>query len=425
MAYSRRIVDDALDELFPHLAAIALEGAKGVGKTATATQRARTVLDLSVPTARLLVGANVDHVVQVPPPVLVDEWQLEPQVWDRVKRAVDDDATGGRFLLAGSAGVAPGVRTHSGAGRIVSFTMRPLSIAERGIGKPTVSLGALLRNPQLEIAGTTDVLLSAYVDEILRSGFPGIRELPERARRVQLDSYLARIVERELPENGTQVRRPKALRDWLAAYGAATSTDASYGAILDAATPGEDDKPTRQTVAHYREQLTRIFVLDPVPAWIASFSPLKRLTQAPKHHLVDPALAARLAGVDRDGLLRGEGRRVSPKGDTNTWLGALFESLATQSIRIYADAAEASVGHLRTRSTEREIDLIVERADRSLVAIEVKLSDTVGDKDVRHLNWLHAQLGERVVNRVLVNSGPYAYRRPDGVAVVPLALLGP
>lgn len=294
MAYQRRIIDDILDELFPHLAAIALEGAKGVGKTATASQRATTILSLNRPAQRETLAANVDYITQVPPPVLIDEWQLEPALWDRVRTAVDDDNTGGRFLLAGSAGAAPGVRIHSGAGRIVSIRLRPLSFSERGLVKPTVSLRELLAGDQPDVSGRSPVSLSTYAEEILRSGFPGIRVLPERARNVQLDSYIARIIERELPENGVTVRRPRALNAWLTAYGAATATDAAYSKILDPATAGERDKPARGTVDAYREHLTRLFVLDPVPAWLPIFNPLKRLTHAPKHHLVDPALAARL-----------------------------------------------------------------------------------------------------------------------------------
>lgn len=425
MIYRRRIVDDSLDELFPHLAAVALEGAKGVGKTATAGQRAETIFDLTDPPSRQALAANLDHVAQVPPPVLIDEWQLEPAVWDRVRRAVDENSHGGRFLLAGSAGVAPGVRIHSGAGRIVSFQMRPLSFAERGVNRPTVSLGSLLRGERPEIAGRSEVTLPVYADEVLRSGFPGIRDLPEAALQIQLDSYLARIVERELPENGVQVRRPNALKAWLAAYSAATATDAAYSRILDAATAGENGKPARQTVDVYREHLQRIFVLDPVEAWIPMFAPLKRLTRAPKHHLVDPALAARLVGVGKEALLLGEGSRISTRPDTGTWLGALFESLVVQSTRIYAGANDATIGHLRTKNTDREIDLIVENRDRSVVAIEVKLNGSIDDRDVRHLTWLRDQLGERFVEGVIVNTGPFAYRRRDGIAVVPLALLGP
>lgn len=423
MSYRRRIVDDVLDDLFPHLAAIALEGAKGVGKTATASQRATTILSLNLPGQREIVAADLDYITQVPQPVLIDEWQLQPAVWERVRIAVDGNREGGQFLLAGSAGVAPGVRIHSGAGRIVSITMRPLSLAERDLTDPTVSLGELLSGSRPKIGGQSPIDLSTYTDEILGSGFPGIRALPVRARQAQLDSYLARMVDSELPENGIRVRRPDALRAWLAAYGAATATDASYTKILDAATAGEQDKPSRAAVDAYREHLTRIFVLDPIPAWIPVFNPLKRLTHSPKHHLVDPAFAARLVGIGKTGLLKGEGNRVAAQ--TGTWLGALFESLVAQSVRVYAEAAAARVGHLRTKETDREIDLVVEGDDRRVVAIEVKLSETATDSDVRHLNWLHGQLGDRLADRVLITTGETAYRRPDGVAVVPLALLGP
>ena len=423
MQYRPRIIDDILDDVFPHLAAIALEGAKGVGKTATGSLRATTVVSLNKPADRAAVAAHLDLVTEVDGPVLIDEWQLEPAVWDRVRQAVDADPTGGRFLLAGSAGVAPGVRVHSGAGRIVRMAMRPLAFSERGIEKPTVSVAALLAGEQSQITGNTRVDVGTYADEILRSGFPGIRDLPERARNMQLDSYVDRIVEHELPENGVVVRRPAALRAWLSAYAAATSTDAAYSTILDAATPGEGDKPVRQTADTYREHLTRVFVLDPIEAWIPTFAPLKRLTRGAKHHLVDPALAARLVGVGKAGLLRGLGRTVST--GTGTWLGALFESLVAQSVRVYAQAADARVGHLRTRNTEHEVDLVVEASDRSALAIEVKLADTVTSADVAHLNWLAGQLGDRLVDRLVVYTGKRAYRRDDGVAVVPLALLGP
>jgi len=423
MSYQKRILDDSLDALFPHLAAIAIEGAKGVGKTALARRRARTIYELDDQQQRELLGADVDVIRSAEPPVLVDEWQLIPSTWDTVRRAVDADATGGRFLLTGSANVAPGTRIHSGAGRIVSLRMRPLTMAERQPGGQTVSLTHLLEGTQQEIQGSTGLRLADYVDEIVRSGFPGIRTLPDRARRAQLDGYLSRIVERELPEAGLMVRRPTMLREWLAAYGAATASIANYSTILDAATAGITEKPSRSTVDGYRDHLQRIFILDPLPAWTPAFTPLTRLALSPKHHLVDPALAARLLRIDERDLL--SGGRPDPALGTESFLGALFESLVTQSVRVYADAAEATVGHLRSQDGRREIDLIVEGPGRRVLAIEVKLAATVSDRDVRHLNWLGTQLGDRLVDRVVVTTGQYAYRRTDGVAVVPLALLGP
>ncbi|WP_336275938.1 AAA family ATPase [Nocardioides sp. B-3] len=175
-------------------------------------QRANTVISLDLPAQRQIVAADPDYVVRSAVPVFIDEWQLHPPVWDRVCRAVDEDAGGGRFLLAGSAAVAPEARVHSGAGRIVSLTMRPLSFAERGPGESTVSLAELLTGSRPAIEGRSDIGPVDYVDEIPASGFPGIRGLPERARNAQLDSYLTRIVDRDLPENGLNVRRPAAVR---------------------------------------------------------------------------------------------------------------------------------------------------------------------------------------------------------------------
>lgn len=423
MDYQRRILDDILDELFGDIAAIAVEGAKGVGKTATCTRRARTVVTLTSSAQRQVLAANPDFLTDAEPPVFIDEWQLHPDVWDGVRHAVDDNPVGGRFLLAGSAGAARRTRIHTGAGRIVRMTMRPLALAERGLCEPTVSLTDLLSGERGHIHGTSAVGLPHYVDEILASGFPSVRRLSGRARQVQLDGYIARIVDSDLIEAGVSVRRPGALTAWLAAYAAATSTDASYTTILDAATSGEAQKPSRSTVDAYREHLARIFILDPLPAWIPAFNPLKRLKTSPKHHLVDPALAARLVGVGKSGLLRGDGARIAPH--TGAWLGALFESLAAQSLRVYAQAAWANVGHLRAQDGDREIDLIVEGEDRRVVAIEVKLAASVTDADVRHLNWLEQHIGDRLADKVVLTTGEHAYRRSDGVAVVPLALLGP
>jgi predicted AAA+ superfamily ATPase len=415
------VLDDLLDDLMPDLAAIAIEGAKGVGKSATCTERVATVVNLSNPQLRSAVAANWDYVTTVASPVLVDEWQLYPPVWDRVKIAVDDDPAGGRFLLAGSATAPLGARVHSGAGRIVSLRMRPLTMSERALVEPVVSLSALLGGSQVIPAGTSPVRFEQYVEEILRSGFPGIRSLPDRARDRQLDSYLLRIVEVELPENGVIVRRPDALRRWLAAYAAATATTSAYTTILDAATPGEPEKVARATADGYRAHLERIFVLDPIGAWTPGFRPLKAMGTAPKHHLVDPALAARLVGVGKAGLLAGEGR-VAGSG---LWLGALFESLVAQSVRSYADAADARTFHMRADGGRREVDLIVERADQSVLAIEVKLSPIVTDHDVRHLHWLGREIGDGLIDKIVITPGDIAYRRDDGVAVIPLALLGP
>lgn len=421
--YTRRIVDDELDELIAGLPAIALEGARGVGKTSTALARARTVYRLEDAVERGVVAGNTARLLEGDPPILIDEWQYLPESWNLVRRAVDEGAAPGRFLLTGSTSLkAP--PTHSGAGRIVSVRMRPLALAERGRETPSVSVASLLSGERPEVQGSTSLTLEAYVSKILESGFPGLWGLTGRARRTQLDGYLERVVDRDFEEAGHSVRNPVALRRWLTAYAAASSTTASFETIADAAAGTAGRRPPRSTTIAYRDVLERIWVLDPVPAWLPTRSGLRRLVAPPKHQLVDPAFAARLLGVDADALLSAAavGPRVPRDGPL---VGALFESLVTSSVRVYAQAAEARVGHLRTASGEHEVDLIVERADGGVVAIEVKLARTVSDGDVRNLRWLASRLGDELLDAVVVTTGPEAYRRADGIAVVPAALLGP
>jgi predicted AAA+ superfamily ATPase len=421
--YLPRVIDGELDQLIEHIAAIAIEGAKGVGKTATAQRRATSTWLLTRDETRETLAADLSLLAREPTPVLLDEWQLLPGLWNEVKMAVDQDPSGGRFILTGSAGPKPETRLHSGAGRILRLVMRPLALSERFPGQATVSLAQMLSGAQPALGGSSTFGLDAYTDEIMRSGFPAIRSLPERPRRRQLDSYLALAVEHDIEENGGRVRRPEALTAWLRAYAAATSTTAAYSNILDAATPGESNKPARQTVAAYRETLIRLFVLDPLPAWQPSLAPLTRLVGVPKHHLVDPALAARLIGASREALIKGEGDRIAAA--SGSLLGALFESLATLTVRVLAAGAEANVFHLRTKEGAREIDLIAEGQDRRVVAFEVKLARAVSDHDVRHLLWLREKIGPRLADAAVLTTGERAYRRPDGIGVIPLALLGP
>ena len=421
--YLQRTVDTEIDELISSLPALALEGPKGVGKTETARRRAGTVVELDDPARRVIAEADPAAVLSGTRPVLLDEWQRVPAVWDAVRRAVDRRSDPGQFLLTGSASPTT-PPTHSGAGRIATVRMRPLSLAERGVGKPTVRLSQLLRGKSQPVEGRTNVSLADYVSEITRSGFPGFRRLEGRALRAQLDGYLRRIIDTDFGEQGLKVRRPDALERWMAAYAAATATTASFETLRDAATSGHGEKPARTTTQPYRDILERLFIVDPVPAWLPTRNLLNRLAQPPKHHLADPALAVRLLGLDADALMGGtEAGPAFPRD--GALLGRLFESLVTQSVRVYTQATEARVRHLRLQGGRREIDLIVERADQRVVAIEVKLAASVDDGDVRNLLWLREQLGDGLLDALVINTGPQAYRRRDGIAVVPAALLGP
>lgn len=418
----KRIVEHELDILQESLPAIAIEGAKGVGKTLTAVARSNRVFRLDEPEQLAIVEAAPRRLVEGVGTTLIDEWQRYEASWDLVRRAVDDGAGAGSFLLAGSSSpLTPG--THSGAGRIVTIRMRPLSLAERGLGDETVSLGQLLKGERPSVGGDTPLQLTDYLEEITRSGFPGIRRFKDRALRAQLTAYTNRIVDRELPELGYRVKNPSGLMRWMRAYAAAISTTTSFEKLRLAAEGSNGEVPAKPTTAAFRDSLTHLWVLEPIPAWHPGTSAISRLSGAVKHQLVDPALATTLLGETVESLLDPPG----PKSGTQRpsgWVGALFESLVTQSMRVYAQHAETNVFHLRTHRGEHEIDLILERRDGRILAIEIKLTATPSDRDVRHLNWLEKRIGDRMLDKIIITAGGAAYRRSDGVAVVPAALIG-
>ena len=404
------------------LPAVVIEGPRAVGKTETALRRARTVHRLDDGRKLAIVRGEPERLLAGDPPILIDEWQRYPDSWDMVRRRVDADPGTARFLLTGSA--APATQpTHSGAGRIVTLRMHPMSLTERGITEPTVSLAELLSGSRPPLTGRSAMKLSDYALETERSGFPAIRQLDRGLRQRQIDSYLDRIVEHDIDELGTGVRDRASLRRWLEAFAAATATTAAYTSIRDAATPGVGDPPSMATIAVYRRVMEQMWIIEELPAWLPTRSRLRRLAASPKHHLTDPALAMSALGLDAEALLDGISSPQVTQRD-GTLLGNLFESLVAQSVRVYAQASRARVSHLRTRGGEQQVDLIVERRDGRVVALEVKLAAAVDDSDVRHLRWLADRIGDNLLDAAVISTSHEAYRRQDGIGVIPAALLG-
>lgn len=414
--YLPRTIDTELDDLLPVLSAIAIDGAKGVGKTDTCSRRG-TLFSLDQAAQRARAAAD-PRFTSTSGTIVIDEWQYLPEVWNAVRHAVDDGAAPGRYLMTGSATPAPGMSTHTGAARIASLRMRPMGLHERGLCKPTVSLRELLRGTHPTIEGASPLNLSDYLAEIVATGFPGIRPYAAspRAHTRLVEGYVSRIFDREMPEAGMHVRRPESLRRWLRAYAAACGTATRYSQIAQGAAAGEADPPSRVTVTTYREHLSRLWLLDPMDGWSPSRNPFTRLQVAPKHYLADPGLEVFLQGLDQERLL-------DPRFAAQA--GHAFESLAVLTVRVLAQACDARVGHLRTGRGDHEVDLIVEDHAGRIVAIEVKLAADPSPGDARHLNWLATKVDPRdLVERVMITTGQEAYRWEDGTAVIPLALLG-
>lgn len=422
-----RIAEHDLRELMSVLPAVSIEGPRAVGKTWTASRLANTVYALDDPAVLAEVAADPHLLTRGEPPILIDEWQRFPASWDIVRRSVDLDFSPGRYILTGSA--RPEHRpAHSGAGRIVTLRMWTTTLSERYPDHATVSLAALLSGDQAEVTGHCGLNAADYADEIVSGGFPAWRGVTGRALDLLVEGYLHRLVEHDFALAGHRVRNPAALRRWLTAYAAATSSTAAYETIRDAATSGESDKPAKTTTIAFRDTLEAMWVLEPLPAWLPTGSHLSRLKRSPKHHLADPALAAHLLNATADALLTGTA--ATPGGPVHAapvgtgLLGALFESMVAHDLRVYAQTVGASVSHMRTWNDQREIELIVEHQGR-LLAAEVKLGTEVTGHDTRHLRWLRDRLGPALLDAMVITTGRDAYRDKHGIAVVPAGLLGP
>lgn len=418
-----RVADRELRDLLDELPAISIEGPRAVGKTWTASRLANTVYALDDPETLAEVRADPRLLAQGAPPILIDEWQRFPASWDIVRRSVDRDFSPGRFILTGSA--RPEARpAHSGAGRIVTLRMWTTALAERRPGLPSISLASLLAGDRVEIEGACSLGLEDYASEIVSGGFPGWRNTSGRARELLSDGYLHRLAEHDFPLSGHRVRNPAALRRWLTAYAAASSSSASYETIRDAAASGEGDKPAKSTTIAYRDTLEAMWILEPQPAWVPAASHLSRLKRSPKHHLADTALAARLLNATADTLTGGDVRPQAGSGLVRSeMLGALFESMVVHDLRVCAQPADAKVLHMRTWNDERELDAVIEHRGRVL-GVEVKLGADVTGRDTRHLRWLRDRIGPGLIDAVVITSGTEAYR-DDGIAIIPAGLLGP
>ncbi len=417
LSYRSRIADGLVDEALAALGAVVIEGPRACGKTETARQHVagEVLLDVDAQ-ARAAAAIDPALVLDGPTPRLLDEWQREPRLWDSVRRAVDERGLPGQFVLTGSARPTDDVPRHSGAGRIAVVHMRPMTLFEQGYSTGTVSLRTLL-DGEATTSGRCGLDLRAYVGRIVVGGWPGLLGRSEKDASVFVRGWLDGIVEHDL-EMAFGVRRdPEMVRRFLRAYAQLVSHPVPLSKVIERARqePADIDAPSRWAAEPYLEALRRLMVVDEVEAWNATLRSRARLMSTPKRHLVDPSLAASLLDCAPERLL----------GDLNT-LGYLFESLATRDLRVYAQANDASVLHYRERGGELEVDLIVERRDGVWAGIEVKLGGDLVDEAAGALvRLMETRAPSPPAALVVLTGTEYAYRRKDGVMVVPLGLLGP
>ena len=416
MPYRKRIVEDELLLKLASTGAVVIEGPKACGKTATARQLSKSELLLDVDPNARAIGAIAPHLLlDGATPRLIDEWQLEPAIWNHVRRAVDDRQATGQFILTGSAVPADDITRHTGAGRLTRMRMRPMSLVETGHSTGSTSLSALL-SVGPATSKDSGLTIEKIAERIAIGGWPGhqSRTVPEALQAVR--GYLDEIRRVDISRVDGIRRDPDRVGRLLVSLARNVATYVSDRALAND-TGGSEGPIKDETVAEYLTAMERLMLIEDQPAWAPHLRSRSILRAAPKRHFVDPSIAVAAMRATPDRLLAEIG-----------WMGFLFESLVVRDLRIYAQANDAEVRQYRD-NTKLEVDAVVTAANGTWAAFEVKLGHNMIDEAAAHLLTFANRVDTSVCGKpatlaVIVGTG-YGYVRPDGVAVIPVGSLGP
>ena len=424
MHYLPRLIDAKLAQYIRAFGAVSLRGPKWCGKTTTCLQQAGSAYYLTERNTQELARINPENLFSGNPPILLDEWQRVPELWDAVRSDVDRVQEKGRFLLTGS--TTPKHVHHSGTGRIARLKMKSMTLSESGESSAQISLSSLFS--ESDISGAQEEpSLESLINLICRGGWPASIGSPLEATLLVPREYVAAVCDPDAADmEGEDAIRFNAqkMRALLHAFGRTTAQLVNKSTLLkDFSRGGEhaDGKAetirSRNTLDAYIDYLERSYVIEEQPAWNPALRSPLRLRISPKWHLIDPSLAVAAMGATPEML----------KKDVKT-LGFLFESLCYRDLSVYAACMDAQVYHYRDNS-DLEVDASVERTDQSWGAFEVKLGAAQVDDAAATLNRLERKMalaGQTAPSCkcVIVGQGRFAYRRPDGVAVVPITMLG-
>ena len=415
--YRPRIAETDIAAALGRVGAVLIDGARACGKTWTARRFARSEARLDDPATRLLAETAPLTLLTGAVPLLLDEWQNAPALWNRVRRECDDRARPGQFILTGSALPADDITRHSGMGRIARVRMRPMSLFETGHSRGEVSIRALFDGEAPAAMSRADLSLSDVASFICAGGWPANLGVSDDAAGRTIGDYVNEAARVEVAEAVGVRHQPEALLRLMRSVARNVATEAKVTRL--AADTGGDAPLARGTATAYLRALERIFVVEPQPAWSVELRSRATLRRAPKIHFVDPSLAA--------SSLRVTPRRLLADPET---LGLLFESLVVRDLRVYSQADTGSVYHYRD-NVGLEADAIVERNDGAWLAVEVKLSPSAKSVDAAAASLL--RLRDKVARRraddlaalLVVTSTGAAYRRKDGVQVTPITALAP
>ena len=424
MTYKSRIADALLADKLDAMGAVLIEGAKACGKTTTGEQHAKSVIRIDDPERfsqyveiaqtkirLLLTGAT---------PRLIDEWQLIPQLWDAVRFEVDSRTEDGQFILTGSAVPADNSKLHhTGAGRFAWLKMRPMTLWESEESTGDVSLGDLFESER-DITGVNNATLDDIAFLVCRGGWPrAVNKARNKSALMQVFEYYTAIVKSDLSRvDGVNRDTEKAIRI-MRSYARFQGTQSSLASICEDISPNEIDKISADTVSSYLSALRKIFIIEDMRAWNPNIKSKTAIRTSDTRYYVDPSIAVASLGVGPKDLIN----------DMKTF-GLFFETMCIRDLRVYADALNGEVYHYRDKNG-LECDAVVHLRNGSYGLVEIKIG---GDKNIedgaKNLLKLSSIIDTEKMKApsfcmVLIGVGPYAYRRSDGVYVVPITCLKP
>lgn len=429
IGYRPRIADKILQDKLEAKGAVLIRGPKWCGKTTTAEQQARSILYLSNPKNRLelmqLAAVDPQILLEGENPRLLDEWQIAPQLWDAVRFETDHRRKPGQFILTGSA--QPVARKneenpvifHSGTGRFAIIDMLPMSLSESGDSTNQVSLESLFNNPDEKVRGINRHNIKDIAYLMCRGGWPYATtgELSEKASLSQAIDYVDVVVEEDISRVDNTERNPERARKLLRSYARYQGTQTPVSQIRKDLITTETDTLSDDTINSYLNALKQIFVVKDMEAWNPNLQSKTAIRTTPTRYFTDPSIATAALRIGPDDLIN----------DLKTF-GLIFETLCVRDLRIYAGALDGDVYHYRD-SNGLECDAVVHLRNGKYGLIEIKLGgEKLIEEGVKNLKKLESIIDTTKMPApsflmILTAVGDYAYRRADGVCVVPIGTL--
>lgn len=419
--YKARIADRILERKLEGKGAVLIEGPKWCGKTTTAEQRAKSILYMDSPedleSNLRMADLSPKLLLEGESPRLIDEWQLAPKLWDAIRFEADHRHDTGLFILTGSAvPIDEDEMKHSGIGRFGWVTMRPMSLYESGESNGAVSLGSLF-NSAGDIAVSNSLELEDIAFLICRGGWPFACSLAGNTALDQAFDYVEAVIKKDISRVDKVRRSPTTARLLMRSYARNIGTQATLGTLVADMAPNEESSIDEKTASSYIEALKKIFVIEDSEAWNPNLRSKAAIRTSNTRYFVDPSIGTAILGLGPNDLIN----------DLNT-MGLMFESLCIRDLRVYADALNGQVFHFRDKYG-LECDAVMHLRDGRYGLIEIKLGgDRLIEEGAKNLKDLAAKIDTDKMKHpsflmVLTAVGKYAYRRKDGVYVVPIGCL--